>query len=212
METKMTGATESPADAVVEAPQTDAAPNEGSPAGMPEAAKDADAAEPQTQTDPEAAPLTAWAADTVTMPEGVEADAELLAGFGSAAVAAGLSKKQAQALVDWQTKYIQTQAQARLDAGVQALQKAWGVRAEANQKAVLGLVTRIDRLMGDDSFSRALGESGATLHPGVVQGLHKIAQLMSEDSIGNAAGAAAEHDETALEGLENAMRESKGRK
>ena len=210
METTMTGATESPADAVVEAPQTDAAPAESSPAGMPDAAKDADAAEPQTE--PDAAPLTEWAADTVTMPEGVEVDAEMLAGFGSAAVAAGLSKKQAQALVDWQTKYIQTQAQARLDAGVQALQKAWGARAEANQKAVLGLVTRIDRLMGDDSFSRALGESGATLHPGVVQGLHKIAQLMSEDSIGNGAGAPAEHDETALEGLENALRESKGRK
>lgn len=219
METTMTG-TESPADAVVDAPQTDAAPAESSPAGMPDAATDADAAEPQTQTatqqdtqaDPDAAPLTAWAADTVSMPEGVEADAELLAGFGAAAVAAGLSKKQAQALVDWQTKYIQTQAQARLDAGVQALQKAWGARAEANQKAVLGLVSRIDRLMGDDSFSRALGESGATLHPGVVRGLHRIAQLMSEDSIGNAAGAPAEHDETAFEGLENALRESKGRK
>lgn len=211
METTMTGATESPAEAVVDAPQTDAAPSESSPAGMPDAATDADAAEPQTQqdtqADPDAAPLTVWAADTVTMPEGIEADAELLAGFGSAAVAAGLSKKQAQALVDWQTKYIQTQAQARLDAGVQALQKAWGARAEANQRAVLGLVSRIDRLMGDDSFSRALGESGATLHPGVVRGLHRIAQLISEDSIGNAAGAAAEHDETALEGLENAFKE-----
>lgn len=213
MENTMTGA-ESPADAVVEAPQTDAAPAESSPAGMP------DAAEPQTQTatqqdtqdDPDAAPLTAWASDTVTMPEGVEADADLLAGFGAAAVAAGLSKTQAQALVDWQTKFIQQQAQARLDAGVQALQKAWGAKAEANQQAVLSLISRIDRLMGDDSFSRALGESGATLHPGVVRGLHRIAQLMSEDSIGNAAGAAAEHDETALEGLENALRESKGRK
>lgn len=219
MENSMTGATESPADAVVDAPQTDTAPAESSPAGLTDAVTDADA-EPQTQTatqqdsqsDPDAAPLTAWAADTVTMPEGVEADAELLAGFGAAAVAAGLSKKQAQALVDWQTRYIQTQAQARLDAGVQALQKAWGSKAEANQKAVLGLVSRIDRLMGDDSFSRALGESGATLHPGVVRGLHRIAQLISEDSIGNAAGAAADHDETALEGLENALRESKGRK
>lgn len=209
MENSMTGATESPADAVVDAPQADAAPNEGSPAGMPDAATTADAAEPQTQADPDAAPLTAWAADTVTMPEGVEADAELLAGFGAAAVAAGLSKKQAQALVDWQTKYIQTQAQARLDAGVQALQKAWGAKAEANQQAVLSLISRIDRLTGDDSFSRALGESGATCFPGVVRGLHRIAQLMSEDSIGNAAGAAAEHDETALEGLENAFKESR---
>ena len=217
METQTDVTTGTPADAVVDAPQTDAPQTaESSPAGLTDAVTNA-AAEPQTQTatqqdtqaDPDAAPLTAWAADTVTMPEGIEADAELLAGFGAAAVAAGLSKKQAQALVDWQTRDIQTQAQARLDAGVQALQKAWGAQAEVNQKAVLGLMSRIDRLMGDDSFSRALAESGATLHPGVVQGLHRIAQLISEDSIGNAAVAAAEHDETALEGLENAFKESR---
>ena len=218
MEDTMTGATaESPAAAAaVDAHEAETHQADSGDAGASDAVKDvaADgqktpAATHDAQTDPDAVPLTAWADDVVTLPEGVEADADMLAGFGAAAVAAGLTRKQAQALVDWQAKFHQEQARAQLDAGVAALKKAWGGKAEANQREVLGLVSRIDRAMGDEAFSRALGESGATRHPGVVMGLHQIAQLMSEDSIGNASGAAAEHDETALEGLENALREAR---
>ena len=195
-----------------------AEPTTESPSGVEPAAPNA-AAEPTTQdltqetpADPDAAPLTAWHSDTVTTPDGIDVDADLLAGFGETAVAAGLSKKQAQALVDWQTKYIQTQAQAQLDAGVETLKKAWGAKAEGNQQAVLSLISRIDRLTGDDSFSRALGESGATRHPGVVIGLHRISQMLSEDSIGNATGAASQREETAFEGLQNAFNESTRRR
>ena len=160
-------------------------------------------------TDPDSLPLSKWEDGVVRLPEGIEADADMLSGFGEAAVAAGLTRKQAQALVDWQTAFQQERARAQLDAGMDTLRKAWGNKAEANQKAVLGLVSRIDRALGDESFSRALGESGAARHAGVVLGLYRIAALMAEDSLGSAAGAAAEHDETPLEGLENALREAR---
>lgn len=165
--------------------------------------------EQETPPDPDSLPLSGWKDGMVSLPEGIEADADMLAGFGEAAVAAGLTRRQAQALVDWQGRFQLAQAQARMDAGMDTLRKAWGHKAETNQKKVLGLVSRIDRALGDESFSRALGESGATLHAGVVLGLHKLAELMAEDSLGSAAGAAAEHDETPLEGLENALREAR---
>lgn len=145
----------------------------------------------------------------VSLPEGIEADADMLSGFGEAAVAAGLTRKQAQALVDWQGRFLVEQAKAQMEKGMETLRTAWGSKAEANQKKVVGLVSRIDRALGDDSFSRALGESGATRHAGVVLGLHKLAEIMAEDSLGSAAGAATEHEETALEGLENAWKEAR---
>lgn len=163
--------------------------------------------ENEQPTDPDSLPLSKWDEDAVRLPDGIPPDADMLAGFGEAAVAAGLTRRQAQALVDWQTAFQQERARAQLDAGMDTLRKAWGNKAEANQKAVLGLVSRIDRALGDESFSRALGESGAARHAGVVLGLYRIAALMAEDSLGSAAGAAAEHDETALEGLQNALHE-----
>lgn len=162
---------------------------------------------PDSPDVPDDIPLTQWDEDAVRLPDGIPPDADMLAGFGEAAVAAGLTRRQAQALVDWQTAFQQERARAQLDAGMATLRKAWGNKAEANQQAVLGLVSRIDRALGDESFSRALGESGAARHAGVVLGLYRIAALMAEDSLGSAAGAAAEHDETALEGLQNALHE-----
>lgn len=162
---------------------------------------------PDSPDVPDDIPLTQWDEDAVRLPDGIPPDADMLAGFGEAAVAAGLTRRQAQALVDWQTAFQRERARAQLDAGMATLRKAWGNKAEANQQAVLGLVSRIDRALGDESFSRALGESGAARHAGVVMGLYRIAALMAEDSLGSAAGAAAEHDETALEGLQNALHE-----
>ncbi|WP_297229550.1 hypothetical protein [uncultured Desulfovibrio sp.] len=162
---------------------------------------------PDSPDVPDDIPLTQWDEDAVRLPDGIPPDADMLAGFGEAAVAAGLTRRQAQALVDWQTAFQRERARAQLDAGMATLRKAWGNKAEANQQAVLGLVSRIDRALGDESFSRALGESGAARHAGVVLGLYRIAALMAEDSLGSAAGAAAEHDETALEGLQNALHE-----
>ena len=197
---------------------TDAAP-ESRPDNGPGKVNDAPEPEPKADDDtpqkkeepqdPDSLPMSKWEDGMVSLPEGIEADADMLSGFGEAAVAAGLTRKQAQALVDWQGKFLVEQAKAQMEKGMETLRTAWGSKAEANQRKVVGLVSRIDRALGDDSFSRALGESGATRHAGVVLGLHKLAELMAEDSLGSAAGAAAEHEETALEGLENALKEAR---
>lgn len=178
------------------------------PEPAPKADDDTPRKKEETQ-DQDSLPMSKWEDGMVSLPEGIEADADMLSGFGEAAVAAGLTRKQAQALVDWQGRFLVEQAKAQMEKGMETLRTAWGSKAEANQKKVVGLVSRIDRALGDDSFSRALGESGATRHAGVVLGLHKLAEIMAEDSLGSAAGAATEHEETALEGLENAWKEAR---
>ena len=68
----------------------------------------------------------------------------------------------------------------------------------------------IDRLTGDDSFSRALGESGATCFPGVVRGLLALARLTDEDSPGASGGASGGMtEESAFDGLKNALGEAR---
>lgn len=195
-------------DTTESAPESRPGKMDDAPEPAPTAGDDTEKKKEEPQ-DPDSLPMSKWDDGMVSLPEGIEADADMLSGFGEAAVAAGLTRKQAQALVDWQGKFLVEQAQAQMEKGMETLRTAWGNRAEANQKKIVGLVSRIDRALGDDSFSRALGESGATRHAGVVLGLHKLAELMAEDSLGGAAGTAAEHEETALEGLENAWREAR---
>lgn len=174
---------------------------------VPDGEADADA-----EPDPDDAPITDWSKVSLDLPEGAEVDDGVLASFGQAAVELGLSRKQAGALAKWQLDTIAAQREALMEAGVRELNRAWGSKGEANQRAVLGLISRIDRLAGDDSFSKALAASGATLFPGVLKGLLAVAGLLSEDSMGGAGAAGmTEHDETALEGLENALKEARRR-
>ena len=120
----------------------------------------------------------------------------------------GLTPRQARALARWQTEQIARSREQLLENGARELAKEWGSRMEGNRQAVLSLISRIDRLTGNDSFSRALGESGATCFPGVVRGLLALSRLLSEDSIGagGAAGAGGA-EESAIDGLRNAFRE-----
>ena len=99
-----------------------------------------------------------------------------------------------------------------LENGTRELAQEWGSRMEGNRQAVLSLISRIDRLTGNDSFSRALGESGATCFPGVVRGLLALSRVLSEDSVG-AGGVAGSGgaDESAIDGLRNAFREHRRR-
>ncbi len=172
---------------------------------------DADTAPADAEVpDPDRVPITDWSTVDLGLPEGAEVDEAVLAGFGKAAVELGLTPKQARELASWQLSMITAQREALLEAGVKELARDWGGKAEANQRAVLELIARIDRLPGARGFGEALGRSGATCFPGVVRGLLAVAGLLSEDSLGGggAAGMAA-HEETALEGLENALREAR---
>ena len=155
------------------------------------------------------ASLASWEGFDIGLPDHV-LDPAVLQSFGRAAVDMGLTPRQARALARWQTDQI-AQAQARqLEAGQRELAQAWGADAQRNRDAVLGLISRIDRLTGDDAFSRALGESGAACFPGIVRGLHAVAALLAEDSTGASPGAAsAPREESALDGLTNALREAR---
>jgi len=176
------------------------------------ASQGTDGQQDNQQPDPDSTPITDWSSVKLDLPEGM-VDETVLGSFGKAAVELGLTPKQARALASWQLDTIAEQRQALMDAGIQQLSKEWGSKAEANQQEVLALISRIDRAAGDDSFSKALGMSGATCFPGVVKGLLSIARMISEDSIGTAGAAGmSEHDETALEGLNAALKEAQRRR
>ncbi len=166
---------------------------------------------PAGTPDPENAPISDWSSVDIGLPEG-SFDAEVLSDFGATAVELGLTPKQARELARWQTERIARSREELLQNGVRELTREWGSRTESNRQAVLSLISRIDRLTGDDGFSRALGESGAACFPGVARGLLALSRLLEEDSIG-AGGAAAQavQDESAIDGLKNAFRESRRR-
>ena len=136
----------------------------------------------------------------------------MLAAFGEKSVELGLTPKQAKALASWQLELARETREAQLEAGVAELRKAWGKKADANQKAVVALLSRIDRQLGNDEFSRAIGASGAANSPAVCKGLLAIAQMLSEDTMGRGgSGDMPIKPETALEGIENAFREMKSK-
>ena len=159
-------------------------------AGTDAAANPADPA-----PNPDDTPLASWEGFDIGLPDHA-LDPAVLQSFGRAAVDMGLTPRQARA--------------RQLEAGQKELAQAWGADAQRNRDAVLGLISRIDRLTGDDAFSRALGESGAACFPGIVRGLHAVAALLAEDSTGASPGAAsAPREESALDGLTNALREAR---
>lgn len=157
-------------------------------------------------------PITDWSAVDLGLPEDAAIDENVLAAFGEKSVELGLTPKQAKALASWQLELARETYEAQLEAGVAELRKAWGKKANANQKAVVALLSRVDRQLGNDEFSRAIGASGAANSPAVCKGLLAIAQMLSEDTMGRGgSGDMPIKPETALEGIENAFREMKSK-
>ena len=166
-----------------------------------------DTASDDEKRDPLDMVIKTWDSSKVVVPEGMEVSKDALESFGETAIKAGLTQRQANALVAWQLEEIKAQQQALYEVGKEELQKEWGRKFNTNTKAVVSLISKIDRALGDDSFSKSLNASGAALHPGVIRGLHKIAQLISEDSLGKSDGATPPQVENALQGIENSLRE-----
>ncbi len=188
--------------------------SEGPEAERPEGeAAGADGGEQSPQEpdgDPDDAPIRDWSGVKLDLPEDADVDEAVLGSFGKAAVELGLTPRQAKALANWQLDAVARGRERLMEAGAEELSKEWGGKAADNQKAVLSLISRIDRMTGGDGFSRALGQSGATCFPGVVRGLLAVAGLLSEDGMGKGGAAGqAEHEETALEGLNNALKEAR---
>lgn len=177
----------------------------------PEPDKDADKAD-DNAADMEDQPIRDWSKVDLGLPEDAAIDENVLAAFGKKSVELGLTPKQAKALASWQLELARETYEAQLEAGVAELRKAWGKKANANQKAVVALLSRVDRQLGSDEFSRAIGASGAANSPAVCKGLLAIAQMLSEDAMGRGgSGDMPVKPETALEGIENAFREMRAK-
>lgn len=178
---------------------------------QPEPDKDADKAD-DNAADMEDQPIRDWSAVDLGLPEDAAIDESVLAAFGEKSVELGLTPKQAKALASWQLELARETHEAQIEAGVAELRKAWGRKADANQKAVVALLSRVDRQLGSDEFSRAIGASGAANSPAVCKGLLAIAQMLSEDAMGRGgSGDMPVKPETALEGIENAFREMRAK-
>lgn len=178
---------------------------------QPEPDKDADKAD-DNAADMEDQPIRDWSAVDLGLPEDAAIDESALAAFGEKSVELGLTPKQAKALASWQLELARETHEAQIEAGVAELRKAWGKKANANQKAVVALLSRVDRQLGSDEFSRAIGASGAANSPAVCKGLLAIAQMLSEDAMGRGgSGDMPVKPETALEGIENAFREMRAK-
>lgn len=178
---------------------------------QPEPDKDADKAD-DNAADMENQPIRDWSKVDLGLPEDAAIDESALAAFGEKSVELGLTPKQAKALASWQLELARETHEAQIEAGVAELRKAWGRKADANQKAVVALLSRVDRQLGSDEFSRAIGASGAANSPAVCKGLLAIAQMLSEDAMGRGgSGDMPVKPETALEGIENAFREMRAK-
>lgn len=163
-----------------------------------------------TDNDPEDSPIADWSALDLGLADDAPVDSATLAAFGAQAVALGLTPKQARGLVNWQLAAISEGRQQLLDNGMAQLKKAWGGRYEANRRAALSLVSQLDRELGNDVFSKALADSGAALCAPIVMGLAALAARLGEDSMGKSAPATPQHEETALEGMQEVFRAARG--
>lgn len=162
--------------------------------------------------DPADVPITDFSKVDLGLDKDVVINQQVLDSFGKVAVESGLTPRQAQALAKWQAAQENAYRESMIEAGIKEVVREWGDRAEANKKAANELVAQVDRLVGGQRFSKALGASGACCHGGFVLGLAAMARLLGEDSLGAKVDAAtANSQETALEGLEAAWREARAR-
>jgi hypothetical protein len=122
-------------------------------------------------------------------PEGVRVDEGVQKRFGELCVNEGLTPKQAQALLDWQIKADAELRDGLVRQGQEALKKSWGARYEENQAKALQTFAALDKRMGG-RLAQSLGGKEMALNPEVVEALHIVGALVSEESIG-AAGAGA---------------------
>ncbi len=205
------------ASAGASAGQAEPAPaEEPKPAGAPAepAREEPKAGEPKEEPRPEDQPITDWSKVKLDLPQGAPIDQGTVDAFGKTAVELGLTPSQANRLVNFQLEQIAAARERAFDAGTKALNAEWGAKFSENSQAVLTLIANVDRDLGGSGteFSKALELSGATLYPAVCKGLLALAKATSEDTIGKGGAAAqAEHEETALEGLQNALAEAKRR-
>lgn len=138
------------------------------------------------------------------LPENADIDPAMVEDFAKFAQGLNLQPEQARQLVDWQLKAV-AQAQDRvMKAGMEELAREWGRDTQKNLADALGAAAWIDRKLGGEEFSKACGRYGIACDKAFVRGMHAVAQLLAEDSLGaNHGQAAPVKTETAFEALKD---------
>lgn len=187
--------------------RNEAAPDAGKTEDQDQTGADAQKDEKEKKPDPLDQPITDWKAVKL---EG-DFDPDIIADFGRQAVELGLTPRQAQALATWEGAAAKKARERMIAAGTKTLSKEWGGDYERKSNEIVALVANIDRAIGNEDFSRAIGLSGAMCHPGFARGMARLAAVFAEDSIGARNGAAfADKEETAYEGLMDVFARTRG--
>lgn len=126
---------------------------------------------------------------TLKLPEGVQIDEGVHTNFREKCVSLGVTKEQAQALMDWEFQTSKEMRQAMIADGTKQLKEAWGSQFEAKRGMAMRAVTALDRRM-DGKFANALAARGLADDAVVIQAFAHIGEMISEDTLsgGNGGG------------------------
>ena len=184
------------------------APDVSSDGAEPDASRPPreDASDAARPSDPDALPAAQPEDIVLVFPEGVEVDPEINRDFRRLCVDVGLSRRQAQALADWQMRLDREFAQRQTEAADAELRQRWGAATDANRRAVRDVVQRLDRKLGDDRLSAFLGGPAGNV-PVLVEALHLVSTMIGEDSLGTTSPDAPVLKETPLDAYAGMFRE-----
>ncbi len=118
-------------------------------------------------------------------PEGTQVDTAQEGRFKQECVRLGVTAEQAKALAHWQLKEVADAKAELLRTGEADLRSRWGTHFDANRQAALGALTMLDRKM-EGRLAPAFAAIGAADDPVIIEALHALSTLVSEDSLGGA--------------------------
>ena len=121
-------------------------------------------------------------------PKGIEVDEESMTSYKEFCVQNGITAEQAKALSQWQVNQILQNTQKIQEDGKAALKTLWGNNYDKNVEKSLSTLATLDRRMGG-RLSVELNRSGGANNPVIVEALHVIGSLISEDSLSGATDA-----------------------
>jgi len=123
------------------------------------------------------------------LPEGVEADAEVLASFKAEAKALKLTQEQAQKLVDMQTSLAAKQSKTAHDAWTD-VQKDWVEKAKSDKEYGgqafndnLALAKKAMDKFASPEFKQAMDLTGMGNHPELIRLLVNVGKHFKEDGV-----------------------------
>ena len=121
-------------------------------------------------------------------PEGIVVEEASMDAYKKFCVENGLTPAQAKALSQWQVNQILQNTQKIQEEGKQALKALWGSNYDKNVGKSLETLATLDRRMGG-RLSVELNRNGGANNPVIVEALHVIGSLISEDSLSGASAA-----------------------